>query len=92
MRKHVPLDAAIGCTTADEPIAERREIAEIVAEALAPLPQCEREAVEAYAGMSDESCRQVAIRYGVVVQTVCNRAKAAIAKLRPQLAQLEGCL
>jgi DNA-directed RNA polymerase specialized sigma24 family protein len=89
IRKHVPLDAATGCAAKDELLAERREISEIVASALACMPQREREAVRAYSRMSEESCRQVANRHGVSVQTVCNWAKAGITRLRPKL---EGCL
>jgi DNA-directed RNA polymerase specialized sigma subunit len=73
----------------DESSPERREICEIVGRKMAPIPQREKEAVEAFLKVSGESCRQVARRYAVAPGTVSNWAKARIAKLRPQL---EGCL
>lgn len=89
MQRHLSLEAALDCTISDESTAEREEIVAIVAREFARLPQREKEAVEAYAGVSEDSCRTVARRRRVSTQTVCNWAKAGIAKLRPQL---EGCL
>jgi DNA-directed RNA polymerase specialized sigma24 family protein len=68
--------------------AEATELRELVDRELRRLPKREREAVSAKAGLSGESCRTVARRYGTSPQTVCNWATAAIVKLRPKL---EGC-
>jgi len=68
---------------------EDSEIFGLVRATLGNLPLHEREALEALVRISGHSCRTVARRRGVSTQTVCNWAKAAKARLRPQL---EGCL
>lgn len=70
------------------PEFETAEVRERITAELRRLPKREREAVTAYAGVSDESCRELAMRYGISPQTACNWAVAAIKKLRPKL---EGC-
>jgi DNA-directed RNA polymerase specialized sigma24 family protein len=71
--------------TGDEEQSNREEVARAIHDQLARLPRREREAVEARTGLSGESCRTVAKRYRTCVQTVCNWASAAEAKLRAAL-------
>jgi DNA-directed RNA polymerase specialized sigma24 family protein len=66
-------------------VIEGDELREAVARELARLSPGEREAVSAWAGVSGESCRSVARRYGVSPQTVSNWAAAAIERIRPKL-------
>jgi DNA-directed RNA polymerase sigma subunit (sigma70/sigma32) len=80
---------------ADEPeascrdVMEAREIAKIVWDSFSRLERREQDALAARAGISGESCRDVAKRYGVCPQTVCNWASNAAYNLRPRL---EDCL
>ncbi len=64
---------------------ESFELRDLVARELMRLPQREREAITALAGLSTESCRSVARKHGVSAQTVSNWAKEAQRKLRPKL-------
>jgi hypothetical protein len=57
----------------------------VVERELRLLPSHVREAFEARAHLSEESCRAVARRHGVTPQTACNWAEEANIKLRPKL-------
>lgn len=58
---------------------EENEILSLVHRELTAI---ERDSLLALAGVSGESCRAVARRYGVSPQTVCNRATAAKRRLQ----------
>lgn len=61
------------------------ELLEGIQRELRNLPLREREAISALAGVSNESCRDVARRYGKCPQTVCNWASNAKRKLKRKL-------
>ena len=70
-------------------VIEAEEITELDWNSFSLLERREQDALAARAGISGESCREVAKRYGKCPQTVCNWASNAACKLRPRL---EGCL
>ncbi len=68
---------------------EAGEISKLVWNSFSLLKRQEQDALAARAGISGESCRDVAKRYRKCPQTVCNWASNAACKLRPRL---QGCL
>lgn len=64
---------------------EIAELRECLDQQLRRLPPRERDALEAKARLTEETCRSVARRYGASPQSACNWAACAIKKLRPKL-------
>ena len=89
MRRHLSIETEFDLLHVCDHTVEQRDIEKFIAKQLSCLKPHEKEALEAYTGISVESCRSLSRRRNVSVQTVCNWAHQAIAKLRPAL---EGCL
>jgi RNA polymerase sigma factor (sigma-70 family) len=68
-----------------EMTAEQDEVRNAVNRELQRLPRRQREAILGWAHVDGDSCRAVADRHGVSVQTVCNWASKAMTALRPRL-------
>ena len=64
---------------------ELQELNEALNRRINELPICERDALTAYARIGDQTCREVAARYGKSPQAVYGWAHSACRKLRPLL-------
>lgn len=86
VRRHVSLSDYLEQLVArQDDQLELLERSEVLHRCISELPSRERDALTAYAQIGNQTCREVAVRYGKSPQAVYGWAHSACRKLRPLL-------